>query len=109
MLKFLEDSQLFFRICGYCTCDPTKNSPRFRWSGITNRILTFLIVYLIVNCFAFVCDQRQPNDERIVAFMSVVAYGEICVGHLTLTAQKLKIYELFNYYEKVINQSKFDI
>ena len=107
MLKFLDDCQFFFKFCGYYAYDPTENLPHYRWSGIMNRTLTFTGIHLIVTSLAFIFDYRQPFDERMYAIMSVIAYTQLTIAHITLTTQKSKIREFFKYYETVINQSKF--
>lgn len=99
MLEFLEDCQLHLKICGYCA---TENLPRFRWSALANRCLSFLFVYFVGTSIA-----RQLRDERIRSFIQMVAVLEQTVAHFTLTAQKSKILEFFRYFDVVANQSKF--
>lgn len=107
MLKFLKDCQLFLRFCGYCTHDPIETSPRYRWSGLTNHLLTFLFVYFVGTSIIFVSDDRQSRDDRILQALCVVAYLQQALAHLTFTANKLKICNFLNHFELVANRSKF--
>lgn len=108
MMKFLADCQFFLKLCGYSAYD-SMDSLRYRWSGVINQVLAFLYVYFIVTCFGFTCDSRQPSDERIMTGLQVVAFSEQAGAHFTLTAQKLKIFEFFQHFEMITNQSKFKL
>lgn len=106
MLKFMKDCQLFLKLCGYCAYD-TADALRYRWSSAIHHIISFLYVYFIGACLAFVCDGEQPLDERIMTSLSVVAFSEQAGAHITLTAQRSNIFDFFQHYEMITNQSKF--
>lgn len=108
MLKFLEDCQLFCKLCGYSAYNPI-DTLRYRWSGVINQILGYLCIYYIVASIGFLCDDQQPYDERIFQILVVVAYSEVYGTHITFTANKLEIFEFFNHFESIANQSKFEI
>lgn len=105
MLQFLEDCQFFMKTCGYSLHDPTENG-RYRSSRAMNHFLTFLFVYYIGTCILFILDDRQPRNERILQILCVVAYSEQAFTHVTLTTSKSEIFEFFNHYETLANQSK---
>lgn len=105
MLNFLEDCQFLFKWCGYSAYDAIDEM-RYRWSGVINWILAFLYVYFIGTCTAFVSDSREPRDERIMTAISVVAFSEQAGAHFTLTAQKTNIFDFFQHFEMITNQSK---
>lgn len=107
MLKFLEDCQFLLKMCGYSAYD-SVDAFRYRWSGVINQVLSFWHIYFIVTCFAFVCDSRQPRDERIYLTMSVVAFSEQAGAHYTFTAQKQNIFAFFEHFGPLANQSEFE-
>lgn len=107
MLKFLADCQLFLKMFGYSAYD-SMDSLRYRWSGVINQVVAFLYVYFIGTCILFVCDSRQPRDERIMTGLSVVAFLEQAGAHFTLIAQKWNIFEFFQHFEVLTNQSKLE-
>lgn len=109
MLKFLEDSQQFLKIFGHCAYDPstTQNSSWYRWSRATNNFLTFLFIFFIGSSSIFVCDKRQPYDERVRSTIQLVGYLEQFVIHLTFSTQKSKVFDFLNHFEMIANQSEY--
>lgn len=107
MLEFLEDCQLFLKICGYSAHNLT-DALRYRWSSTVNPILGYLCIYYIVASIAFLCDDQQPYDERIFQVLVVLAYSEVYGTHYTFTANKVEIFDFFNHFGKIVNQSKFE-
>lgn len=105
MLPFLEDCQLFLKICGYCAYDVT-DAIRYRWSRTINRVLAFWHIYFIVTSIAFICDSRQLRDDRISLIMSTVAFIEQAGAHFSLSTRKSNIFEFFQHFGDVVNQRK---
>lgn len=105
MSKFLEDCQFLLKTCGYSAYDSAE-AFRYRWSGVINQVLSFWHIYFILTCFAFVCDNRQPRDERIYLTMSVVAFSEQAGAHYTFTAQKSNVFAFFEHFGALANQSE---
>lgn len=104
-MDFMADCQFFLKMFGYSAYD-SIDSLRYRWSGAIYQVMTFLYAYFIGTCIGFVCDSRQPLEERIWTILSVVAFIEQAGAHFTLASQKWNILEFFQHFELVINQSK---
>lgn len=105
-MKFMEDSQLFFKYFGYSVDDPTIKASRCRWAVILNWILSYYGFQFILTGLIFVSDERQPRDEKMLQVVAIIAVAEQLVAHLTFTANKLKIKEFFQYFKMVTNQRK---
>lgn len=107
MVKVLEDSQSYLKMFGYCEHDPTENAPSYRWSGVKNAFISYSFVYFFATSAAFISDSQQPRDERIRSFIQMVALSELAGIHFTSSAQKSKVFEFFNDFEVINNQSEF--
>lgn len=107
MVQFLEDSQLFLKLFGHCAYDPltSENASRYRWSNTVNRFLNFLFVYLIGSSLIFISDEQQPYNERIRSTIQVVILMEQFLVHLEFSKQKTRVFEFFNHFEMIANQS----
>lgn len=105
MWQFLNDCQIYLKICGYCVYSAT-DALRYRWSNVINQILGYLCIYFIVASICFLCDDRQPYDERMLQIIIIVGYSEMHGAHLTFTAQRSNIFKFFKHFEIITNRSK---
>lgn len=104
-MKFLEDSQQFFKAFGYCFYDREKRLPANRRAFLINVVSTILCIWFYIASVTYLMDDENPRHHRIFAVVQCVAYYQLSAVHLSLTQLKSKAYSFFDDFETIINQS----
>lgn len=105
-MKFLADSQKFFKALGYCYYDRDTRIAADRQAKIMNNIFSFLNIWIYIVGVEFIMDDQNSREDRMYILITFAAFLGISGAHVTLSCSKLTLYDFFYRFEAVINQRK---
>lgn len=103
-MKFLEESQAFFKAFGYCFYDRDVRLPEDRRATFANVVCSILYIWVYVVSFDYVSNSQHPRKDRLFVLLTFVVFFEIAGAHFTLTRLKPEIYDFFYRFQTVLNE-----